>query len=63
MLTDVVIGFYQSELKVKMTFEEYKEVLHWISEQPNVNSFATFNIENGAGEITFRSDDIRFIKY
>jgi hypothetical protein len=63
-MTEVEIGFYKDDkLNLQMIFEEYKEILNWINDHPNDNTFVTFDIENGAGEITFRPDDIKYIKY
>jgi hypothetical protein len=61
-MVDVKITFYRDEkLLLRMTHDEYKEILDYVDRNSQERSFITFDIRNGMGEITFRPEDIKYI--
>ncbi len=61
---NIEITFYREDkLQLNMTTDEYNDILKYIVDYSESDSFVTFNVENGVGEITFKPSDIKYIKY
>ncbi len=60
----IEIGMYGNKMmKINMSYEEYVQLRDYFTNNPQSNDLRTFDVHNGAGEITLRPDDIMYILY